>query len=190
MGKKGILVALFVLSAWVFQSGLASATPLKAGEVLPEINLTTPTSSSQQAYLGLSEGDSFKVTDIKADLVIVEVFGVTCPHCNHAAPSVNKLYELIESNPDSKGKVKVIGIGVGNDSYEVAYFQKKHKVPFPLFDDEEYLVHEQIGEPGTPYFVCVKMNQDGSHDIIHAQAGDFESADKFLDMLLLKSGLK
>jgi peroxiredoxin len=190
MGKKGMIIALFVFCAWAFQLGFASATPIKAGEVLPEINLTAPKAASQQEYLGLSDSDSFKVTDIKADLVIVEIFGVTCPHCNHAAPSINKLYELIESKPESKGKVKVIGIGVGNDSYEVAYFQKKHKVPFPLFDDEDYLVHEQIGEPGTPYFVCVKMNQDGSHDIIHAQAGDFERADDFLEMLLLKSGLK
>jgi len=189
MGKKG-MIALVVFCACALTSGIASATPVKAGEALPEINLATPEATSQQEYLGLSDSDSFKVTDIKADLVIVEIFGVTCPHCNHAAPSVNKLYELIESKPESKGKVKVIGIGVGNDSYEVAFFQKKHKVPFPLFDDEEYLVHEQIGEPGTPYFICVKMNQGGSHEIIHAQAGDFESADKFLDMLLVKSGLK
>ncbi len=190
MGKKGMIIALLVLSVWALQLGFATAEPIKAGEALPVITLTTPESSSQREYLGLSGGDSFKVTDIKADLVIVEIFGVTCPHCNHAAPSVNKLYELIQSNPDAKGKVKLIGIGVGNDSYEVAYFQKKHKVPFPLFDDEEYVVHEQLGEPGTPYFVCIKRNQDGSHEIIYTQAGDFGNAEKFLDMLLQKSGLK
>ena len=190
MGKKGMSIALFVLCAWAFQSGLASASPIKAGDVLPEITLSTPEAASDQEYLGVSGGDSFKVTDIKADLVIVEIFGVTCPHCNHAAPSVNKLYELIESKPELKGKVKIIGIGVGNDSYEVAYFKKKHKVPFPLFDDEEYLIHEQVGEPGTPYFICIKNNKDGSHDIIYAQAGGFENADDFLEMLLLKSGLK
>jgi peroxiredoxin len=190
MGKKGYIVALFVFLTCTLTSGVASASPVKAGEALPEITLAVPKDAPQQEYLGLSAGESFKVTDIKADLVIVEVFGVTCPHCNHAAPSVNKLYELIESKPEAKGKVKVIGIGVGNDSYEVAYFQKKHKVPFPLFDDEDYLIHEQIGEPGTPYFVCVQMKQDGSHDVIHAQAGDFETPEQFLDMLLVKSGLK
>jgi peroxiredoxin len=188
--KKGMMIALFVSCALTLTSGIASASPVKAGEAMPEITLTVPKAASQQEYLGLSDRDSFKVTDIKADLVIVEVFGVTCPHCNHAAPAVNKLYELIESKPEAKGKVKVIGIGVGNDSYEVAYFKKKHKVPFPLFDDEDYLIHEQIGEPGTPYFVAVQMKQDGSHDVIHAQAGDFESPDQFLDMLLVKSGLK
>jgi peroxiredoxin len=190
MGKKGMMIALFAMCVLAFQPGFASATPLEAGAVLPEINLVAPKATIEQEYLGVSGGDSFKVTDIKADLVIVEVFGVTCPHCNHAAPSVNKLYELIESKPEARGKVKIIGIGVGNDSYEVAYFQKKHKVPFPLFDDEEYLVHEQIGEPGTPYFICLKMNQGGGHEIIHAQAGDFERADEFLEMLLVKSGLK
>ena len=190
MGKKGMIIALSVFCACILTSGYALASPLEAGGVLPEISLVAPKAASEQEYLGVSGGDSLKVTDIKADLVIVEIFGVTCPHCNHAAPSVNKLYELIESKPEAKGKVKVIGIGVGNDSYEVAYFQKKHKVPFPLFDDEDYLIHEQLGEPATPYFICVKANQDGGHEIIFAQAGDFERADEFLEMLMLKSGIK
>ncbi len=190
MGKKGMIFALFVFCTLALQSGFASAEPIAAGEVLPEINLAVPKDTSEQGYLGLSAGDTFKVTDIKADLVIVEIFGVTCPHCNHAAPSVNKLYQLIESKPESKGRVKVIGIGVGNDLYEVSFFKKKHQIPFPLFDDEEYLIHEQVGEPGTPYFICIKMNKDGSHEIIYTQAGDFESADGFLEMLLAKSGIK
>ena len=100
------------------------------------------------------------------------------------------MYYAIENNADAKGKVKLIGIGVGNDAFEVEFFKKNYDVPFPLFEDEDYVIHEQLGRPATPFFIGVKINDDGAHRVFYTQLGGFERADKFLDLILEQSGLK
>jgi len=47
---------------------------------------------------------------------------------------LNELYRLIENNADIKNKIKLIGIGAGNSSYEVEVFKKNiYCSPFPFF---------------------------------------------------------
>ncbi|MBW1863123.1 MAG: redoxin domain-containing protein [Deltaproteobacteria bacterium] len=183
------VVAMFISLSLCHCYVFAGNTPLRAGGPLPEITLFAPKISAHQEYLGVSGSGSFKIPDIKADVVIVEIFGVTCPHCLKAAPSLNKLYETIENNPVSKGRVKLIAIGAGNDIYEIDYYRKKYKIKFPLFDDEDYSIHEQIGEPPTPYFICVKVDDDGIHRVFYTQTGGFKRSADFLDKVLEKSGL-
>jgi thiol-disulfide isomerase/thioredoxin len=62
--------------------------------------------------LGFVGFGSFKIPEIKANLVIVEIFSMYCPYCQREAPNVNQLYAKIEQNPALKGKIKIIGIGV------------------------------------------------------------------------------
>ena len=190
--KKIILyfvVVLVVSFMFNFESAAEKNRKFQKGSQLPEITLFAPKAPNHQEYLGVSGSGSFKIPDIKADVVIVEIFGVTCSHCLKAAPSLNKLYEDIENSPVAKGRVKLIGIGAGNDIYEVHYFRKKHKIEFPLFDDEDYAIHEQIGEPGTPYFICVRIDDDGTNRVFYTQAGGFKRSADFLDKVLKESGL-
>ncbi|MFB0533163.1 MAG: TlpA family protein disulfide reductase [Desulfatiglandales bacterium] len=96
----------------------------------------------------------------------------------------------MENNPDAKGKVKLIGIGVTNDAFEVEYFRKTYNVPFPLFEDEDSVILEQLGIKATPFFIGVKINHDGTHQVFYTHLGGFEQADQFLDEILKGSGLK
>jgi peroxiredoxin len=123
-------------------------------------------------------------------VVIVEIFSMYCPYCQKDAPGINELYRLIESNPDLKNKIKIIGIGAGNSPYEVAVFKKTYNVPFPLFSDKDFTIHKGYGEVRTPYFMVVKINEDRTHQIVHTQLGEYPGPEPFLELVRKASGLK
>ena len=102
---------------------------------------------------------------------------------------MNELYQAIQKRKDLKDKVKLIGIGTGNTPFEIDFFRKKYEVPFPLFDDEDYALHKAFGEVRTPYFIGVKINADGSHEIFYAKLGGFKNSNDFLKLMLKLSGI-
>ena len=66
--------AVFVL---MFNLGLVAAKPPpKKGDVLPLINLPAPKDPAQRSYLGLAEEGPFQIPQIKAQVVIVEIFSM------------------------------------------------------------------------------------------------------------------
>jgi peroxiredoxin len=113
-----------------------------------------------------------------------------CPYCQNEAPRVNELYNAIENNPDLKGKIKIIGIGAGNTPMEVDVFRKKYQIAFPLFSDVDYSIHKVCGEVRTPYFIGVKINENGTHEVIYSKLGGFGDANQFLELISKISGLK
>jgi peroxiredoxin len=190
--KKNLmfLAAMTLLFSMLVFPALAANKPPEKGEVLPVMNLPTPKNPDERSYLGLSGSGLFKIPQIKARVVIVEIFSMYCPYCQKDAPGVNELYRLIENNPDIKSKIKLIGIGAGNSSYEVDVFKKTYTVPFPLFPDKDFTIHKACGEVRTPYFMVVKINEDGTHQIVHNQLGGYPGAEPFLELVLKASGLK
>jgi len=169
---------------------LSANKPPEKGETLPVFNLPIPKNPAEKTYLGLSGDGLFKIPQIKARVVIVEIYSMYCPYCQKDAPGMNELYNLIEKNPNLKNKIKIIGIGAGNTSFEVETFKKTYQVPFPLFPDKDFSIHKACGEVRTPYFIVVKINDDGSHQIVHAQLGNYPGAEPFLEIVLKASGLK
>ena len=171
------------------QAATAKVYPPKKGEVLPEFTLAVPDNPVHRDYLGIAKGDTFKVTEINAGVVIIQIFSMYCPHCQRDAPNVNSFFNMIEGKSGLKGQIKIIGIGAGNSSFEVDIFRKKYNVLFPLFPDNEFEVHKCIGEVRTPYFIALKIHEDGSHKVIYSKLGGIEKADEFLKLMLKLSGL-
>jgi len=54
----------------------AESQPPPEGGLLPDIVLATPKSPEHQDYLGISGKDTFKIPEIKAEVVIIEIFSM------------------------------------------------------------------------------------------------------------------
>jgi hypothetical protein len=124
---KKIHSAIMVIAVSLLTIGhqnLAANLPLAQGGVLPGISLSAPNDPDEKSYSGISGSGFFRIPQIKAEVVIIEIFSMYCRQCQEIAPGMDELYHLIESNPDLKNKIKLIGIGAGNSRYKVEVFKK------------------------------------------------------------------
>jgi thiol-disulfide isomerase/thioredoxin len=184
------IVAVGLISLIVCDLNRAANLPPVKGRVLPLITLPVPEDPDEKEYLGLSGGSFFRIPQIKAKVVIIEIFSIYCPKCQKTAPDIDKLYYLIESDPYLRNKIKLIGIGAGDSRSEVDEFKKTFNTPFPLFPDNDFIIHKALGDVRTPYFIAIKINKDGTHEVVHSELDSFEEARAFLELIITASGLK
>lgn len=157
---------------------------------LPAFELPMPQGKADKRYLGLSGTGNFKIGQIKAPVLIIEVFSFYCPHCQRSAAQVNELYQKIAGRPDIKEKIKMIGIGVGNSLYEVNSFRERYEVPFPLISDQSMEITEMLGVKGTPTFIVVKVDGKGFQEQVYFGEGGFKDTQQFLAEIIKLSGLE
>ena len=79
-------VLWILLVIGLMNPGAILAQALQKGGQLPSIVLQIPKSTEEKAYLGLSGSGTFKIPQIKADVVIIEIFSMYCPFCQKDAP--------------------------------------------------------------------------------------------------------
>lgn len=189
MKKRFLVMAVLVCCAVLVAgtSAAAAGAPRVGGE-FPAVEIPMPKDRAGMDYLGFQRGQSFQLSRVKADVVIVEVLSMYCPYCQTEAPKVNRLYEMIESDPDLKGRVKIIGIAAGNTPLEAQMFQDKFSVPFPVIPDGDFVLHKALGEVRTPYFLGVRI-EDGAARVVYSRLGSIEDPESFLSLMLEASGL-
>ena len=191
MMKKFLYGLIMVVSVVAFVQAISAAgrTP-STGEPFPDVSLAMPEKSLQKEYLGLKGNGSFKLSQIKAELLIIEIFSMYCPYCQKEAPNVNELYSIISGRDDIKDKIRIIGIGAGNTPLEVDVFRKKYAVEFPLFSDESFSVHTATGGVRTPYFFVIRTSAGEPGVIVYSNVGTLHDPGQFLDLIMIKSSLK
>ncbi|MFH2120570.1 MAG: TlpA family protein disulfide reductase [Pseudomonadota bacterium] len=129
---KKIIISLAIalnFFIWAFPS-FGQGTPPVEGGILPKIILPVPADQGYKKYLGLKGEGTFLVPQIKAKVVLIEIFSMYCPHCQKDAPVVNDLFSKIVGDGTLKDVIKLIGIGVGNSDFEVDFFRKTYNIRY------------------------------------------------------------
>jgi hypothetical protein len=67
-----VMTGLFILPGFVD----ADTSPPAEGGVLPPIDLGAPQSAEYQQYLGISGKKTFTIPEIKAEVVLIEIFSM------------------------------------------------------------------------------------------------------------------
>ena len=73
-GRITIFSLIVLLTVAVSQPAVCG--PPTAGDNLPEFYLPVPAEDRSRQYLGLDEKSKFKIADIKADVVIIQIFSM------------------------------------------------------------------------------------------------------------------
>lgn len=184
---------IFPLLAWLLpllcipHFSTAQQGPFVPGDAMPIMELTVPALPDHRDYLGIrSDTDTFKLTDIQAEALLLQVFSMYCPICQKEAPKVNDLFDLVAAQ-GLENRIKILGLGAGNSDLEVQVFRDKYGVLFPLFSDPDYVLHKQFSGVGTPYFVLVRRtggNDESSLQVRLSHLGSFDDEKTFLARLL------
>jgi peroxiredoxin len=171
MRRLAFLMSMILFVSWFLGGYLKKAEAktiqlIKAGDFFPEVPMEMPEDPKEKAYLGLTEGMTFTLKQIKADLVLIEILSVYCPSCQKQAPVYNKLFNLIENDPKTKGRIKIIGIAAGNGNPEIKDFREKRNVLFPILSDRYFEMHRAIGGSRTPFTIIVRQDPSGHAGVV------------------------
>jgi thiol-disulfide isomerase/thioredoxin len=140
------------------------------------------------AYLqpGQLAGRTFAISQIKARIVIIEVFTIYCPHCQQEAPLVNKLYEFIKSNKLDR-EIKIIGVGYESSDFGLKVFRFTYGIQFPLFSDLQGATCKVLGAESMPSYYVVRLDKKSCAKIVYATVKSLTSPDDFLDKVFASS---
>lgn len=187
---KNLIFCCLVSVCFAFNN-LAFAAETKDDSTLPELLLVAPENATHRTYLGLTKGagEQFKMTDIDADILVIELFSMYCPFCQKEAPLVNELHHLMEEGENKGLKIKIIGLGASNSQFEVEHFASTYGVNFPLFPDKDMSMYKALGGEGTPGFVAFKLKDSNPPVNVLRNSGGFYNAEDFLLEMIKNSGL-
>lgn len=169
----------------------AQAAKPKTGDLLPDVEIKAQLKPGEAAYLGLPEGaKSFRLSQIKAEALLVEIFSMYCPRCQAEAPAVNRVFERLKASPQGQ-KLKLVAIGAGNSAFEVDVFRKKYQCAMPMIPDADYVLHKVFGAVGTPSYFVLKPAPGGrGMSVLFFQEGQFEDENAFFEQVLRAAALR
>jgi peroxiredoxin len=130
-------------------------TAVKPGDRFPNISLTNQLSIEDKKYLGLSVQKAHSLSCIRASFILIDCLSIYCPICQAHADKFNRLHKLIQEDNFLSSNIKMIGIGLGNNSKEVTYFKKYFNVSFPIIPDPDYKIHKALNETRTPLLTII-----------------------------------
>ncbi|MGA1794963.1 MAG: TlpA family protein disulfide reductase [bacterium] len=157
---------------------------IKPGDAFPGMSFDLSSNKKAQEYLGIRRGKTIELSQIDADLLIVEVMSVYCVSCMSQTAYDRELFTMIEGNNRTAGKVKMIGIGAGNNLREVNKFVEEFDVPYPVFPDFEFSRYNQVGQVRTPFKIFMKKKPDGTFRVIETEQGAREDVKRTFGMIV------
>ena len=146
-----VVAALVLLTA----PALAADLP-EPGDVLPPLSFQAPDAPGDGAYLGLGSNRAFSLSDVDAELIMLEIVGVYCPVCFEQAPTLNSVFKQLRRDPVLGGKVKLLGLASGVTPMEIQAMREGQNARYPIVGDPDFVLHERLGSPKTPFTILVR----------------------------------
>ncbi len=171
-----IAVILFAWAVFASNPAFAADHP-QEGAALPSFTLIASDRAKDNVYLGV-QGETFAMADLLGKVVVFELIGVYCPFCHKQTPVFNKLFKKIERN-NLDSKIKLLAAASGATQKEVAFLRKHSKYAYPVIRDEDFTVHQALGEPKTPFTLVV--DKDGT--VRQATLGVIADTDELFHLL-------
>ncbi|SDZ93530.1 AhpC/TSA family protein [Desulfuromusa kysingii] len=157
--RHQISARIFLLLLGIlFSTSLFAADTINSGEMFPQIALPAPMDQLQRSYLGLTDEQPFTLNQIDARVALVEILNVHCPHCIKQTQPYNKLYRMIEADPETRGQIKMLGVAVANDDEAIDDFVVIYSVAFPVIPDRNFKLHSALRAGPTPFSVYAVRN--------------------------------
>ena len=181
MNKLIVCLTVFAMLVVVVDGVANENEELKVNpSVLEAIELSVPEREADIKYLGLTKGKTFKIGQVKANLLLIEIFSMYCPICQAEAPKMNKLYESLKKNSKHGERTKVLGIGTGNSQYEVEVFKKRYNIPFPLVPDPKFSLEKALNTKiRTPTFIALKILPGSPLKVVYTHVGLLGDIEEF-----------
>jgi peroxiredoxin len=160
-----LIIALFVVGVL-----LTPAAAVQQGKSYADLCFPQAGFEADLKYLGVKSSGSFKLDQIGAPYLVLEVMRTSCPHCQKEAGEMNKFYQLVR-NSDLKGKVRFLAAAQSSSLEEVKKFKQVHAVPFPMLADPDSTVQTALHIQGVPTVVVLK--RDGQ--VLRVHTGGIDS---------------
>ncbi len=155
-----IAIALFLVS-------LAAAAQ-QAGSGLVRID---PPAQAPDFELFDLDGGSYRLSDYRGQVVIINFWATWCPPCREEMPSMQRAWEVLQGEG-----ILLLGINVGEDEDTIFQFTADYPVDFPLLMDLDSRVIGQWPVRGLPTTFVV----DPAGRIVHRAVGSREWDDPAL----------
>jgi peroxiredoxin len=160
------IIVMFLSLLFLLPVPLLAAAGLGSADPFPSFEVKEAVADGDYKYLGLAKGSflskgRISLNDITGELLLVEFLNRYCMVCQKDAPEFNKLFDALEKDSAFGGRVKILGVAVGNSAKEVDNFKKEFKVQFPIVADRETDIYRLAGSPpGSPllYLLRKKAN--------------------------------
>ena len=146
---------------------------------------TAPTSPAEMHYLGV--GGPFALSEINAEVVILEIFSCYCPYCQSWAPRANEFYaELLQAGYGER--IEMLAVDAENGAMAVQLFRDQYNIAFPIVTASSFNIIKAFGVTAYPQYVVVNLRANPPQ-VIYNQPGKFGRNKTFLDMIVERAGL-
>lgn len=135
-------------------SALAADNMPAPGQTLPTLSLKVPAFGQDAKELGVAGKKTFRLQDLKAKVIVLEVIGVYCNECAKQVRTFNTLYARLARRMQS-GEVLMFALAAGGNDLEVESLRKTAIYKYPVVADEKYQNHKLLREPKTPFTMLV-----------------------------------
>lgn len=154
------------------------------------VEFEKPQSQAALNYLGLAQDKNIlTLNEINAPVLVVEIFSVSCPHCQHAAKNFESLYELIQKRWLSE-KIKILGIAMNSLNFEVEVFKQKNGIQFPLVADPKNCAFRIVGSKfAYPHVLVLRRDDSGKFITVYSKSKETREGKDMLETILSVTGL-